>query len=138
MSVKMKGFLQELPPAVIETPAQLQVFASSAAFGSRQRVILNIPGLADARAGGERLNRYRHECGCSAGAWAMTAAFVMVLIWLMMHYGPFNLATLKRMPIAIVGAILSAAVIKAVVIARSRSRARREVALILAKTADNP
>lgn len=120
-------------PLLIGDPGQLRAFAATRAFASRQPLILAIPGIPppEAIAIGERLNKDRAACGCGLGAQAMAAAFVAVLALLMLRYGPFTLATLARLPIAIVVAIVCAGLGKAYGVTSARRRARREVDRIL-------
>ena len=130
--------LQIDTPLLISEPDQLRAFAATRAFVLRQPLILNIPGMSssEAFAAAERLNKHRNECGCSLGAQAMMAAFLITLALLAIRYGLFTLALLGRLPIALVAAVVFAALGKVVGTAMGRRRARREVARILAIFAD--
>jgi hypothetical protein len=120
-------------PFVIADLAELRAFARTRDFTSSRPVVLEVPEIpaADAFAVAERLNRDRAECGCSLGAKAMTAGFVLTLGALMVGYGPFALGFLERSPLALAGAFAFAAVGKVTGIAMGRRRARREVSRIL-------
>ena len=120
-------------PFVIADLAELRAFARTREFTSNRPVVLAVPEIpaADAFAVAERLNRDRTECGCSLGAKAMTAGFVLTLAALMVGYGPFALAFLERSPLALAAAFAFAAVGKVIGIAMGRRRARREVSRIL-------
>jgi hypothetical protein len=120
-------------PLVIGDDAQLRTFAASREFMSKQPIILSLPGMlpAEGFSAGEQLNKERSECGCSLGAQAMAAGFLISLAGLTIHYG-VTLALLKRLPIAMVAAFLFAALGKVVGITLGRRRARRTVARILA------
>jgi len=125
-------------PLVISDLDQLRAFAVTRAFVLKQPLILSIPGMtpSEAFAAAERLNKDRNECGCALGAQAMTAAFLITLALLAIRYGPFTLALVERLPIAIAAAIVFVALGKVVGIAMGRRRARREVARILATFPD--
>ena len=120
-------------PFVIGDLAELRAFARTREFTSSRPVVLAFPEIpaADAFAVAERLNRDRAECGCSLGAKAMTAGFVLTLGALMVGYGPFALGFLERSPLALAGAFAFAAVGKVTGIALGRRRAHREVSRIL-------
>ena len=113
--------------------ANLRAFASTREFASTRPVVLDLPGMSrsEAFAVGERLNRDRAECGCSLGATAMSAGFALALGILMLRYGPFTLALLTRVPIAIAVAIVFAALGKFAGITLGRRRARRDVVRIV-------
>jgi hypothetical protein len=120
-------------PIVIDDHAQLRVFAVSRAFFSKQPLILRISGMSPSEASlaGEYLNKNRRECGCSLGAKAMTAGFVIALAWLTIRYGVLTPGMFVRLPFAIAAAIAFAALGKSVGVAKARRRARREAARIL-------
>lgn len=119
-------------PVVISDINQLCALSATPAFFFSRPIILGLPGMspAEAFAAAERLNRHRTACGCSLGAQAMTAAFLLALAWLVMRYGLFSLALLAHLPIAIGIAVLCAALGKAIGIAVGHRRARVEVARI--------
>jgi hypothetical protein len=126
------------PLAVISDAEQLGEFAASREFVSKRPLIVLIPGMAESEAfaASERLNAYRAECGCSLGARAMTAAFLISLALLMFSYGVFTLALLVRLPIALAAGVVSAMLGKLAGIAMGRRRAHREAARILAMLTD--
>jgi hypothetical protein len=124
---------QEAVPFVIVDLAGLRAFSRSRSFTSSRPLVLEVPEIppAEAFAVGERLNRDRAECGCSLGAKAMTAGFVLGLAALSVGYGPVTLAFLERSPLALAAAFAFGAVGKVTGIAMGRRRARREVSRIL-------
>jgi len=97
-------------------------------------LVLQLPGLPaeEAAAAGERLNRYRTECGCSAGAHLMTIAFVLSLAVAVLADGASR-ALFLHLPLALPAALVGAGVGKAGGIALARRRARREIADLLAR-----
>jgi hypothetical protein len=125
-------------PVVIGDLRQLADFSNSPAFTSNEPLVLRIPAIpkSEAFAVAERLNRDRAECGCSLGAKAMGGGFVIALVLLVPFYGPLSLATLVRLPLALVTGVLAALVGKAIGIALGRRRARREVTRILTTFTD--
>jgi hypothetical protein len=122
-------------PFVVVDLEGLEAIARAREFRSRRRLLLEVPGMGAAEAFevSERLNSARSECGCSLGAKAMTAGFVVVLAALLAAYGPFSIAFLERSPIAVGAAFASAALGKAVGIVLGRRRARHEVTRVLEK-----
>jgi hypothetical protein len=120
-------------PFVVADIAELRAFSRTRDFTSSRPLVLEVPEMpiGEAFAVGERLNRDRAECGCSLGAKAMTGGFVLTLGALMVSYGPFTLAFLERLPLALAAAFAFAAVGKVMGIGLGRRRARREVSRIL-------
>jgi hypothetical protein len=123
-----------VPVETIGTREGLRAFAASPAFVSSRPLLLRIAGMdeSEALAATERLNADRAECGCSLGARAMTAGFVLALVLLALEYGAFTVGLLVRLPVAFAAAFVAAIVGKVFGIALGRRRARREVRRILA------
>ena len=120
------------PVIVIDSVAALQDVAR---FG-KGRLVLQLPGLPaeEAAATGERLNRYRTECGCSAGARLMMTAFGLSLTIAVLVDGASR-ALFLHAPLAFPAAVVGAGVGKARGIALARRKARREISDLFARLA---
>jgi hypothetical protein len=122
-------------PIVVRDLDQLRAYSIARPGNYTAPLILSIPQMSqsEAFAASERITKARSECGCDLGARAMAATFAISLAAIGILFGPFTLAALERLPIAVVAAFLAAGLGKAIGIALARNRARAELMSILTK-----
>ncbi len=116
-------------PLVLSDGDQLKAFANGRGFYRPRPIILKLPGLSaeEAFAAAERLNKERNACGCSLGAFAVTATFLPCAALVVWRYGLFTLAAVERMPLVLIAAMVAAGVGKTIGIRIGRHRARNLV-----------
>jgi hypothetical protein len=117
-------------PLVVRDADDLSALARSGRLYSPQPLSLELPALPAAAtiALAERLDRDRHECGCSLGAKCMAAGAFAALAALAVRYGPLTPAFFWRLPLALAAAVAAAGAGKTLGILAARHRVRRSIA----------
>lgn len=120
---------------VIRETDALRALLRARGASRRAPVRLEFDGLSESegRLAGERLTRWRLECGCTWGAVATVAGLVVMATWLVLRFDVTSVAFVLRLPVAIGAVVACAGLGKAVGVARARWRFRREVNALLAR-----
>jgi hypothetical protein len=128
-------------PFAVTTMDELRLYRERGFSAARSGVRLSVSGLDPQAADeiGARLTQFARECGCTLGAWMMSAAGLTALAGLAALYRPFSFEFVLASPLALIALMVGAGVGKLAGIRIAAVRWRRLIKrLVTAGTSAAP